>query len=166
MILFIHSTKNQLIFLYLVILPIKSVGSVPKTGSVAKAEMKHFWVCFFFALYTLYIVHMYRWWVGSSICQANHCGIVWILPDSWMDNILVYVLYTQVIPTGLYATLCQEHVQAKQTKWRMFEEHMLPALQLWHIAKWPLKCDYTKKCDQIETDRCRTKWSCNFKCLC
>ena len=53
-------------------------------------------------------------------------------------------MYTKVIPTGLYAALCQVHVQAyfstdfqyvQQTTWRMFEEHMSPGVQLWHIAK-------------------------------
>ena len=131
--------------------------------------MQHF---LFLAQFILYIVHMYRWWVGSATCPANHCSEVGLLPDSLMDNILVHIYtvhqshpywptchFVSSTCTGLFLywfSICTTNYMKN-----VWGTHVACRTALTHSKVWqPLKCDYTKKCDQIKTDRCRTKWSC------
>ena len=57
MILFIHSTKNQFIFLYLVILPIKYVGSVPYKNRVSR-ESGNATFLFFCLIHFVHCTHV------------------------------------------------------------------------------------------------------------
>ena len=94
-----------------------------------------------------------------------------------MDNILVHIYtvhqshpfwpicrFVSSTCTGLFFywfSICTTNYMKN-----ILGTHVACCTALTHSKEWqPLKCDYTKKCDQIKTDRCRTKWSCKVALL-